>query len=159
MSATSHGPRAARRPLGAVAAVFGPIQAIGAPIVDLLFRVLIFRAFFNAGMTKINDWENTLFLFEYEYAVPILPPDVTAYLATSFELGMSSLILVGLLTRLAVLPLFAMALTIQFVLGAANPAYSNIEHFYWMTILLMLFVRGAGPLSLDHLLARRLGLR
>jgi len=72
---------------------------------------------------------------------------------------MSCLILVGLLTRLAVLPLFVMALVIQFVLGASNPAYSSVEHFYWMAILLMLFVRGAGPISLDHLLAKRLGLK
>ncbi|MEC9344931.1 MAG: DoxX family protein [Pseudomonadota bacterium] len=134
------------------------LERYGIPLVDLFFRVLIFRAFFNAGLTKISDWDNTLVLFEYEYMVPLLDHVHAAYLATAAELVMSCLILAGLLTRLAAIPLLAMALVIQFVLGATNPAYSNVEHFYWMAILLMLIVRGPGPLSLDRLLRGRLGI-
>lgn len=144
--------------LSRLAGLAGTLQRLGAPVMDLAFRILMFRAFFNAGLAKIADWENTVLLFEYEYAVPLLPPQLAAYLATATELTMPCLLLVGLLTRLAALPLLGMALVIQFVLGASNPAYSNVEHFYWMAILLTLVVRGAGPLSLDRLLARRLGL-
>ncbi len=121
--------------IGLGQSIFDPIQRIGTPPIELAIRIMIARVFFLAGLTKIRDWENTKLLFEYEYMVPVLPPEIAAYFATFFELGMPVLILFGFLTRFAVIPLFVMALVIQFVLGAANPAYSNIEHFYWMILL------------------------
>jgi putative oxidoreductase len=138
---------------------FDPIHRLGTPVIELVIRIMIARVFFLSGLTKINDWENTKLLFEWEYMVPVLPVEMAAFLATFFELVMPVLIVFGLLTRFAVIPLFVMALVIQFVLGAANPAYSNIEHFYWMILLAFLFIRGAGPLSVDHVLAKRLGLK
>lgn len=138
---------------------FDPIQRIGTPIIELVIRIMIARVFFLSGLTKIRDWENTKLLFEYEYMVPVLSPEIAAFFATVFELGMPVLIVFGFLTRFAVIPLFVMALVIQFVLGAANPAYSNIEHFYWMILLAFLFIRGAGPISVDHLVAKRLGMK
>ncbi len=145
--------------VGTIGGLFQTIQTYGTPIIELVIRIMIARVFFYAGLTKIQDWENTKLLFEYEYMVPVLPPEIAAYFATFFELGMPVLIVLGLMTRFAVIPLFVMALVIQFVLGAANPAYSNIEHFYWMILLAFLFIRGAGPISVDHLIGRRLGLR
>jgi putative oxidoreductase len=124
------------------------------PLVALALRLWIARVFFNSGLTKIQDWSATVLLFEFEYQVPLLPPGVAAALGTTFELGMPVLLVLGLATRLAALPLLGMSLVIQFVLGAANPAYDNVEHFYWMLILLTLIARGAGPLSLDHLAKR-----
>ena len=120
---------------------------------------MIFLTFWRAGMTKLEDWDNTLLLFEYEYMVPILPVAVAAFLGTFFEVVMSVLILVGAFTRLAALPLLAMSLVIQFVLGARAAAYDNFEHYFWMAILCYLIARGAGALSLDHLVAKRFGLK
>ncbi|WP_416899575.1 MAG: DoxX family protein [Minwuia sp.] len=151
-----------RSSIGLVAlgqSIFEPVQRIGTPLIDLAIRLMIARVFFLSGLTKINDWDNTLLLFEYEYMVPVLPVDLAAMAATFFELAMPVLIAIGLLTRFAVIPLFVMALVIQFVLGAANPAYNNIEHFYWMILLAYIFIRGAGPLSADHLAAGKLGIR
>ncbi|WP_417518965.1 DoxX family protein [Minwuia sp.] len=145
--------------IGTFAGLFATIEKFGTPLIDLAIRIMIARVFWLAGQTKIADWENTKLLFEYEYMVPVLPPEIAAYFATFFELGMPILILFGFLTRFAVLPLFVMALVIQFVLGAANPAYSNLEHFYWMILLAYLFIHGAGKISVDHLIAKRLGIR
>lgn len=139
--------------------IFDSIQRVGTPIIELVIRIMIARTFWLAGQAKIADWDNTILLFEYEYMVPVLPPEIAAYFATFFELGMPILILFGFLTRFAVIPLFVMALVIQFVLGAANPAYSNLEHFYWMILLGYLFIRGAGPISVDHFIAKRLGMK
>ena len=50
-----------------------------APAVDLLIRVLVASVFFKSGLTKIAGWESTLSLFENEYAVPLLPPEVAAF--------------------------------------------------------------------------------
>lgn len=130
------------------------IARVGGPIVDLLIRLAIFRVFFWSGLVKIHDWNGTVQLFQYEYMVPQIPPSWAAVLATGFELGASSLVLVGFLTRLAALPLLGMAIVIQFVLGAANPDYNQLEHYLWMVLLLHLVIRGPGLLSLDHLCRR-----
>ncbi|MDF1721158.1 MAG: DoxX family protein [Minwuia sp.] len=142
-----------------VSAITRPLDAFGGPAAVLFLRIVIFLTFYRAGMTKIADWDNTLLLFEYEYMVPILPVAVAAFLGTVFELGASVLILLGLFTRLAAVPLLVMSLVIQFVLGARAAAYDNFEHYFWMAILCYLIAKGAGVLSIDHLLAKRFGLK
>ncbi len=127
------------------------------PLADLFARAVIFRIFFFSGAQKLENWEGTLQLFEHEYMVPVIPPTLAAHLATFNELVLPVLILFGLAARIAAIPLLGMTLVIQFVLGAANPAYDNLQHFLWMALLLLVIARGAGPLSLDHLIAKRFG--
>jgi putative oxidoreductase len=127
-----------------------------APLTDLILRVLIFRVFFVSGLIKISDWQGALFLFQEEYKVPLLPPEAAAMLAATFELAASSLVLIGLAARLAALPLIGMTCVIQFVLGSANPSYDSFDHFLWLGALLAIVARGAGALSIDYLIARRM---
>ncbi|HEU5321303.1 MAG TPA: DUF692 family protein, partial [Methylomirabilota bacterium] len=93
----------------------------------------------------LASWELTVQLFADEYRVPVLPPDVAAVTATSVELGCSTLLVLGLLTRLATLPLLGMLATIQ--LFVYPGAWS--EHLVWGSILLYLLARGGGAVSLD----------
>ena len=139
---------------GAYAAVVRVFENNLVPVLDLGFRVWMAEVFFSSGLTKIADWENTLFLFDFEYAVPLLPTAWTAVFATGFELLMPVFLVVGLATRFAALPLLAMAMVIQFVLGAENAAYSHVTHFYWMILLVTIVLRGGGKFSLDHLIGR-----
>ena len=140
-------------------AAIDAVQRNGSPIVDLLIRLALFRVFFWSGLVKIHDWPGTVQLFQYEYMVPLLPPNIAASLATACELGASSLILLGLLSRLASIPLLLMSMVIQFVLGAANPAYNELEHYLWMVLLLNIVIRGPGMLSIDNWLRRRMAPR
>ena len=126
-----------------------------APVADLVVRLALFRVFFYAGLVKINDWSGTLQLFQFEYAVPLMPYALAAVMATTDELVCSSLLLVGLGARLAAIPLLIQAMVIQFSLGAANAAYNSLEHYLWMALLLTIIARGPGRLSLDHFLSRR----
>ncbi|CAO3402471.1 DoxX family protein [Azospirillum palustre] len=139
----------------------GWLDQYAAPLLDLAVRLTMAPIFFRSGLQKVGDWPATLFLFQEEYRVPLLPPDIAALLAAATELTMPVLLVLGLATRLAALPLLAMALTIQFVLGAANPAFSNPQHYFWMLLLAGLIVRGGGRLSVDrwllHLSRRRMG--
>src|SRR5262245_15823985 len=115
---------------------------------QLLFRMAIAGVFLKAGLNKVASWETTVALFRDEYRVPVLPPDVAAVMASSIEIGCSLLLLFGLASRLATLPLLGMILTIQlFVYPDAWP-----EHLVWGSILLFLLTRGAGSISLDRLL-------
>jgi putative oxidoreductase len=122
------------------------LQKYFSPILLLTLRIMIATVFLKSGLTKISNFDSTIFLFENEYAVPLLSPVIAAYLATICELGCSSILIAGLATRLAVLPLVGMTLVIQFTV------VQNPEHFYWLAILSTLFVYGAGLLSLDRLI-------
>ena len=117
---------------------------------QVLFRLAIASVFLPAGLLKIRSWESTVALFQDEYKVPVLAPAVAAVLATAFEIGCSSLLIVGLATRLATVPLLAQIVTIQ--LFVYPQAWH--EHLVWGSILLFLLTRGAGAVSLDHLMHR-----
>ena len=149
----------AARTAAAVRQAIDVIEAWAAPVLQLAIRLWMARVFFNSGLTKIQDWDATLFLFQEEYRVPLLPTSVAAVMGTTFELAMPVLLVVGLATRLAALPLIGMSLVIQFVLGASNPVYDNTEHIYWLFLLLVIAVRGPGAISIDHLLSRWIGTR
>jgi uncharacterized membrane protein YphA (DoxX/SURF4 family) len=71
---------------------------------QLLFRVGVASVFPKAGLIKASSWESTVGLFREEYRLPGLPPETAAMLATAFELGCSTLLILGLATRLATLP-------------------------------------------------------
>jgi len=129
------------------------VQAWVAPLVDLWLRIVIGLVFMRSGLQKISDWPATLQLFEYEYQVPLLPPGLAAALAATAELAAPIFLFVGFASRLAALPLLVMTLVIQFVLGAANPAFNHSDHFFWMILLAVIITRGPGRLSIDHLIA------
>lgn len=75
------------------------------PAVDLAIRLYIAWVFFKSGLLKIQSWESTLALFEYEFAVPLLPPPMAAYLGTTAELVLPVLLALGLAGRFAALAL------------------------------------------------------
>jgi putative oxidoreductase len=117
-------------------------------VLQLLFRCAITGVFLRAGLQKLASWESTLQLFRDEYAVPLLPPETAAAMSAGLEVGCSVLLLLGLCTRLAALPLLGMILVIQ--LFVYPQAWS--EHLVWGSILLFLLARGGGALALDRLL-------
>jgi putative oxidoreductase len=116
-------------------------------IVQCMFRLAIASIFLKAGLNKIASWELTVQLFADEYKVPVLAPEIAACMAATFEIGCALLLIAGLATRLATLPLFGMIMTIQ--LFVYPSAYA--EHLTWASILIFLLTRGAGPWSLDRL--------
>lgn len=124
------------------------------PAVDLGIRLYIAWVFFKSGLLKIQSWESTLALFEYEFAVPLLSPVAAAYLGTAAELGLPVLLALGLAGRFAALSLFVFNL----VAVISYPDLSDVgrqHHFYWGMLLAMLAVHGPGLLSADGWLARR----
>src|ERR1044071_4467458 len=44
----------------------------------LLTRIYVSWVFLKSGWLKISDWDSTIFLFQEEYRVPLLPPHVAA---------------------------------------------------------------------------------
>ena len=150
--ATTHRP-AGRGVLARARAAVETLGRIPLAAHQLLFRLAVASVFLRAGLNKAASWETTVVLFADEYRVPVLAPGFAALLATAVELGCSSLLIVGLATRLATLPLLGMLATIQ--LFVYPQAWG--EHLVWGSILLFLLTRGAGPLSFDRLIGLEAG--
>jgi putative oxidoreductase len=130
-------------------------------------RFAIAAVFWKSGQTKIEGFsldiiamkmqlgwphlkDSAVFLFEYEYNLPLLPPAIAATLAALAEHILPILILSGFLTRFAALGLAGMTLVIQlFVYPDAYPTHAT-----WLAISLLLMYRGAGAFSLDYFIGK-----
>jgi putative oxidoreductase len=114
-------------------------------------RFAVATVFWNSAMAHLANFQTTLYLFASEYKVPVLPPDLAAYMAVSIEVGAPILLVLGLFTRLAAFVLLGMVAVIEvFVYPQAWPT-----HIQWAAMLLVLLCRGAGALSLDWVIRRR----
>jgi putative oxidoreductase len=138
----------------ALRAVIGVAEEWLAPALDFGIRVLLASVFFNAGLTKIASWSSTLALFESEYMVPYLPPEIAAWLGTGAELFFPVLLVLGLGSRFAALGLFVL----NAVAVVSYPDLSEAglkDHQYWGLLLLVVALHGPGRLSLDRLIRRK----
>ena len=131
-----------------------PLEAVPYFLLALPLRFAVATVFWNSGTTKLANWDTTLQLFADEYKVPLLPPEIAAYMAASIELTTPFLLILGLLTRPAAFILLGMTTIIEiFVYPLAWPT-----HIQWAAMLLVLLCRGPGAISLDQLVARWLGI-
>jgi putative oxidoreductase len=127
-------------------------RLIPSSVLLLLARDSAASIFFLSGRTKVEGLfhikDATYQLFEYEYALPLIPPETAAQMATVAEHLFPLLLVLGLSTRLSALALLGMTAVIQiFVYPNAWPT-----HLSWAALLLPLVARGAGAFSLDYLL-------
>ncbi|MBB3119475.1 MULTISPECIES: DoxX family protein [Telluria group] len=130
----------------------------GGSMLSLVLRFYVGSQFFKAGLLKVSDWGATLALFNDEYKVPLLPPDLAAYLGAGGELLLPVLLFAGLMMRPAALALLAVnilaVLSYPQLFGFECPAALN-DHFYWGVLLVVLAVFGPGRFSIDSILARQ----
>lgn len=128
------------------------------PVIDLLIRLWVANVFFKSGLTKISNWDSTLALFENEYQVPLLSPELAAYLGTAAELGLPILLALGLGTRFVALALFVFNVVAVISYPDLSPAGLN-EHIYWGLLMLVTIVHGGGKIALDAWIERMWGRR
>ncbi|GAL13476.1 integral membrane protein rhomboid family [Vibrio astriarenae] len=123
-------------------------QALFVPLLLLFCRLWVGWVFFNSGLVKIASWDSTLFLFEYEYQVPILPWELAAYMGTGAELILPVFLAIGFFTRpmAAILFVFNIIAVISYPLLWEKGFY---DHQLWGLMILIVIVWGAGPLSAD----------
>jgi len=125
-----------------------------APLLDLAVRLWLARVFFMSGLTKIQSWDSTLSLFENEYAVPFLPPELAAYMGTFTELFFPVLLVLGLGTRFAAGVLFVF----NIIAVVSYPDLGEVglkDHQYWALLLLIPLLHGPGKIAIDHFIRRR----
>ena len=119
----------------------------------LPLRFAVATVFWNSAMAKLANWDTALALFSDEYQLPLIPPEIAAYMAVTIELTTPVLLVLGLMTRFAAFVLLGMTAVIEiFVYPLAWPT-----HIQWAAMLLVLLCRGPGAISVDHLVWKRLG--
>ena len=128
-------------------------------IPDLALRLWIAWVFFKSGLTKVTGFppeitSTTKFLFEMEYKVPLLSPEVAAYLGSYAELILPIFLALGLAGRWAAAALFVFNAIAVISYPSLNAA-GIVQHQLWGLILLYLFFRGPGKLSIDHFIRWR----
>ena len=129
--------------------------AVPHSVIALLARIAMGSTFWLSARTKVDGLltlkDSTLFLFENEYVLPMLPVNVAAYLATYSEHLFALMLFVGLGSHLGTAGMLDITAVIQLlVYPSAWPT-----HLGWAVLLLVITAQGPGKLSLDHVLFDR----
>ena len=138
-------------PIGLVGAVYRIMEQSVGPLADLLIRLWLAKVFFVSGVLKIFDLSNAPYLSHVAYPVPWVEPLSPTYLGAAIQMLIPVSLALGLATRWAALYMLILVLVVQFNYLALDINLYSAVLFGWFVIC------GAGPLSLDHLLARGLG--
>jgi putative oxidoreductase len=121
------------------------------PVALLVARFYVGWVFFSSGLTKLTNWDSTLFLFEEEYNVPFLHYELAAYMGTVAEIFLPLLLMAGLVSRFSALGLFFVNFVAVISLEEiAAAAYA--QHVLWAILLLQVFVFNGGRFAFDHLI-------
>ncbi len=131
------------------------LQSLFVPILLLVCRIWVGYVFFNSGLTKIATWDSTLYLFEYEYQVPLLPWQLAAYVGTATELILPVFLVLGLFTR----PMAAALFVFNIMAVVSYPVLWQggfYDHQLWGLMILIVVIWGPGIISSDSLLRRKI---
>ena len=132
------------------------VDAWLAPLFDLAIRLYVGWQFIKSGWIKISAWDSTLALFENEYHVPVLPPEVAAVMGAGGELCLPILLFLGLAGRFGAAGLFV----VNAIAVISYPDLSDLglaDHILWGSLLLVTVFHGPGRLSVDHWIKSRYG--
>ena len=149
---------------GAIVSVISMIKRItatNAPAATILVRLMVGSVFLSEGIQK--------FMYSKDLGVGrfgrigLPSPEILAPLVASFEIVCGSLILIGMLTRLAAIPLatiisvaiYATKIPVLLESGFWKMAHETRTDFSMFLGALFLFIVGAGAWSVDARLQNR----
>ena len=123
----------------------------------LLFRLILAYGFFMPAMMKWGDIGAIAGWFE-NMGIPM--PALNAYLAASTEMAAVILLPLGLATRLISIPLIITMLVAIVIVHLGNGFEAGSNGFeiplYYLLMLFALLINGAGKISLDNLIRKRM---
>ena len=118
-------------------------------------RLTVGLVFFQSGWGKLHDLDKVT---DYFTGLGLPAPAFQATFASTAELVCGGLLLVGFATRFAAVPLIVtMCVAIRTALWEQVDGISSLvglTEFAYIALLVWLGTNGAGPLSLDWLVAR-----
>ncbi len=138
----------------AIDALYRKIDMLS-PLGNLALRLWVANVFFRSGMLKLGNWDSTMYLFENEYHVPLLSPNIAALMGTGAELVFPVLLVLGSGGRFAAFALFVF--NIVAVMSYPDLEAAGIrDHQIWGVMLLVLMLQGPGKLSVDYFIGKKL---
>ena len=113
----------------------------------LILRLVAGGAMLTHGWAKLQK----VLAGSTEFADPIgVGPELTLYLAILAELICAILLIVGLATRAALIPLIATMLVAFFIVHSADPFGVKESSFLFAGVFICLFLTGPGKYSADR---------
>jgi putative oxidoreductase len=132
-------------------------------LAPLLIRLTLGVVFIQTGWGHLTHMNDTIQNFRDDFGVPL--PELSARLASVTEFFGGILMLLGLGTRLAALPMaFVMLVAIATARGAAIEGFTfdgftallGLEEWSYLIMFLTIVVIGPGGVSVDAFIARKL---
>jgi putative oxidoreductase len=102
-------------------------------------------------LLRLQSPQFGLALFQNEYKVPLLPPSVAMHLANFNEITCPILLMIGLFSRVATLPLLVEQLLVIQIFVFPS---SYVDTLWLGSCMLFVLTRGPGAISLDYLVER-----
>jgi putative oxidoreductase len=135
-------------------ALLGRIQWLG----PLLGRLAVGLLFMSTGWGKVHNLQKVTGFFQ-ELGIPA--PGLNAVVVGYSELICGTLLVVGLASRLATIPL-VVSMVVAILTAKRADLHGlfdlvGFEEFTYLCVLLMIAIGGPGTVSLDHVLVRKLG--
>ena len=134
--------------------VAGRLSFLGPTLARLTLGVI----FIGSGWGKLQNLPKVTEFFG-ELGIPA--PGFNAVLVSSAELGCGALLLIGLLSRLAAIPLIV-TMTVAILTAKRDALHSfadlfGFEEWTYIVLALWIAVAGAGPLSIDRVVRKHRG--
>ena len=127
-------------------------------LAPLAVRIVVGSVFLETGWLKLNALPRMIQNFR-DWGIPA--PEVMTPLASGIEFACGALLLAGLLTRFAAVPLM-----IVMVVAIISAKWSEVDSFVtlmgfeevsYFVMFAWLAIAGPGPVSLDHFVLRAAG--
>lgn len=148
--------------LAKIVAVWGRLQSLSeraAGVVPLIIRVSVGIAFAVTGWGKLQNLPQ---IIEYFRSLGIPAPDVQAPFVAGLEFVGGLALILGLGSRLFAAPLMGtMVVAILTAKRDKIEEWTDLFDFiewHYLVFFLAILILGAGPMSLDHLIAKKLKL-
>lgn len=127
-------------------------------LAPLLGRLAVGLLFVSTGWGKAHDIPKVTHFFE---SLHIPAPGLNAVVVAYSELVGGTLLVLGLFTRLATVPLIV-SMVVAILTAKLDDLHGlfdlvGFDEFTYLVVLVMIAVIGPGMISLDHLLVRKLG--
>lgn len=147
-------PGAPALPVRIVRETLALLDQIPWSIPALALRLFPAAVFWQSGRTRVEGVslkQSTLFLFEHEYALPLIDCRLAATLATIAEHVLPVLLVLGLATRFSALGLLVMTALIQVLVYPGAWVTNDL----WAACLRALIAKVPGIVSVDRWIVRR----
>jgi putative oxidoreductase len=129
------------------------LDALRAPAL-LAARLYVSYVFFHSGLQTLANWQGTVWLYQNEFHVLLLPPLAAALVGSAGELLLPPFVALGLGGRFAATGLFVVnAVALLSYMYALQPAAIEL-HYIWGSLIASVALWGPGSWSVDAWLRR-----